>query len=654
MRVVSRLVVLLLCLLAAAGRAPAQNFDLENGREPIASLDGFWRFHPGDDMAWASPSLDDAGWPLLRSDQPWSEQGYRGMSGFGWYRFSVTIPPGDQPTDLLLAPIVTSFQVFVEGRFAGGWGNMPPVHTPNTSFSFHRFPLTASGSPSTRTVHVAIRVWHSPMWSSYMGGGPWQPGGLVGAPRLMAAELRHHQTARNVVMIDQYSYSIAAGMVGFAILFLFLTRPVEREYLWFALLVLAQSGDCVLNISKEIWAVPVVPVYDLLDAAFQSLIFGANLCFIARILHVRMGRGGKIIFALLALSPLAAPLYWTRRVSVPASAALQLTLLLPAVLAVFYLLVRKAIRGNQDARLLLVPVSLASGYYGLDNLAVLLDQAGLVEQPRWMLMPLRLPPFTIHIQVLLNLVFLLAMLVFLIRRFVAARQKEERLAGEFEAAREVQQMLLPDRMDQSPFYRVESVYRPADEVGGDFFQQVADSQGGMLLVVGDVSGKGLPAALIVSVLVGAIRAEADHSTDPAVMLASLNERMVRRSKGGFVTCLAAHLRADGTLIIANAGHIAPYLNGEELETPGSLPLGIIPGVPYATITCRLQPGDRLTFVSDGVVEAQTRGGELFGFERARALSGQSAEAIAAAAQAFGQNDDVTVVTVEFAGAAVTA
>jgi len=214
----------------------------------------------------------------------------------------------------------------------------------------------------------------------------------------------------------------------------------------------------------------------------------------------------------------------------------------------------------------------------------------------------------------------------------------------------VQLVLLPDELDQCPGFRVECVYHPADQVGGDFFQQIGDGQGGMTIAVGDVSGKGLPAAMMVSVLVGAIRAEAAHGARPADLLASLNQHMMGRSHGGFTTCLVVHITAQGRLTVANAGHLPPYLNGHEIQIPGSLPLGILPQVHYETIVLTLTPGDRLTFVSDGVVEAQSRSGELFGFDRTRAISGDPATRIAEAARTFGQSDDITVVTVDFPGA----
>lgn len=101
--------------------------------------------------------------------------------------------------------------------------------------------------------------------------------------------------------------------------------------------------------------------------------------------------------------------------------------------------------------------------------------------------------------------------------------------------------------------------------------------------------------------------------------------------------------------MANAGHLAPYLNGEEMEMEGSLPPGFRETAEYPAQTVRMQPGDRLIFMTDGVVEAR-KATEPFGFERALSISTQGAEAIARAAQLFGQEDDITVVRVAFAAA----
>jgi len=664
---VRRLAAFAALVLACAAALPAQSFDLIRDREPLVALDGPWRFHPGDsplDPAnqqkplWAQPGFNDTAWPLLESNRSWSVQGYPDMSGYGWYRFTVSIPADSQPSSLMLAPIMTSFQVFVDGRLVGKSGQMPPTIVPNTRISHQVFPLTQSASASARTVQVAIRVWHSPIWAGYVGGGPYGGGNLAGDRAFVAREKSLEQVGRNVRFVDYYAYSIAAALVGLAILCLFLIRHAEQEYLWFAVMLLSQAADSALNVSKEIYAFPPIPIFDLCDGILAALNIFAAFCFFSRVLNARAGLLGRIILILVVLSPFPNVFYWPGWASAGAGAMIQLLLLLPAALWIFWLLGKRALAGNLDAQLLLVPTLLDVGFYVADNVAIVLAQIGWSSVPRILDVPLSLPPFTMHPGILLHLFFLLAMCVFLILRFTRARRREVWLAGEFEAARQIQQVLLPDQQDQCPGFKVESIYQPAQQVSGDFFQQIGDDLGGMLIVVGDVSGKGLPAAMLISVLVGAIRTEASRGTDPVSMLLCLNERMMGRAHGGFTTCLAAHITRGGLLTLANAGHLPPYLNGEEIDLVGALPLGILPNPEYEYTAIQLKPGDRLAFVSDGVVEAQSKShgnkDELFGFDRTRAISRQPAAVIAEAARVFGQSDDITVVTVEFYGAATPA
>jgi serine phosphatase RsbU (regulator of sigma subunit) len=242
-----------------------------------------------------------------------------------------------------------------------------------------------------------------------------------------------------------------------------------------------------------------------------------------------------------------------------------------------------------------------------------------------------------------------------LRRFLRTQVRQEvtrkAIAQDLEQAQQLQQrVLVPEAIDL-PHFQVEAVYRPAQTVGGDFFQTLAKPDGSLLVVIGDVSGKGVSAAMLVAVLVGAIRSTAEQSFDPAAMLAMLNRRLLGRSGGHFATCLAAEILSDGTMRIANAGHLPPYLNGKELAIDGSLPLGMVDEAEYLVQTFSLQPGDGLIFMTDGVVEATNVAKELFGFERTREISGKRALAIVNEAQRFGQEDDITVVGVEFAGVA---
>jgi sigma-B regulation protein RsbU (phosphoserine phosphatase) len=144
--------------------------------------------------------------------------------------------------------------------------------------------------------------------------------------------------------------------------------------------------------------------------------------------------------------------------------------------------------------------------------------------------------------------------------------------------------------------------------------------------------------------VGAAGTLAQEEPAPAEMLSRLNRRLCGSSDGGFVTCLCCLIAPDGRLILSNAGHLAPYRNGQEVDCASGLPLGLVAGAEYSETELQLGESDTLTFLSDGVVEARNAQGELFGFARAQAISAEPAQKIAAQAVAFGQEDDITVLT----------
>jgi serine phosphatase RsbU (regulator of sigma subunit) len=225
-----------------------------------------------------------------------------------------------------------------------------------------------------------------------------------------------------------------------------------------------------------------------------------------------------------------------------------------------------------------------------------------------------------------------------------ASRRQTALEQEHRNARAVQQVLIPEEIPQVPGFAIHSFYKPAGEVGGDFFQIIATGDGGVLAVIGDVSGKGMPAAMTVSLLVGTVRTLAHYTHSPGAILAAMNQRMLGRSDGGFTTCLVLRADMNGALTIANAGHIAPYVAGKELALEGGLPLGLSEETSYVESVFHLAPEEQVTLLTDGVVEARGKTGALFGFERTAALSTQPAQAIALAAQAFGQDDDITVLS----------
>jgi Stage II sporulation protein E (SpoIIE) len=236
-------------------------------------------------------------------------------------------------------------------------------------------------------------------------------------------------------------------------------------------------------------------------------------------------------------------------------------------------------------------------------------------------------------------------LAILVRDLIHDRAEKQRLAAELAASRAVQQVLIPEEGPEIPGFKISSVYEPYGEVGGDFYQILPLPDHGVLIAIGDVSGKGMPAAMMVSLLVGTLHALIETTTSPGRLLAGLNRLVQGRSHDGFTTCLILRISAHGAVTFANAGHILPYRNGIELECEGGLPLGLVGGTAYAETSFELNAGEQLTLVTDGVVEARDDAGKLFGFERTARLASNTAEAIVQAAQAFGQEDDITVLTV---------
>jgi len=308
-------------------------------------------------------------------------------------------------------------------------------------------------------------------------------------------------------------------------------------------------------------------------------------------------------------------------------------------LFIFITLAAAALRRNFEAGLLLIPLVLS-----LVGLIEPVLTAGMTD---WSGHPFISPltilagPIPIHFASIADFtgVFVIVLIIFV--RFLRIHREQERASSELVAARSVQELMIPQEKLETPGFEVDSVYNPATEVGGDFFHVQPAAGGGLLVVIGDVTGKGLKAAMNVSMLMGALRRTPERS--PAKILESLNR--VLTGSESFTTCQAAWFGANGELVLANAGHLSPYLNSQEVVLPGALPLGVLPEINYKETSLFLHPGDRVLFYSDGVVEARGPSGELFGFNRVHNLSNQSAFYVAEAAKDFGQEDDITVLTV---------
>ena len=627
--------------------APA-TFNFDRDRDPIISLNGVWRFHPGDDpdgkLGWAKPDFDDSSWPLLASNTGWGEQGYKGYSGFAWYRFKVLLPNDHRRWAISLPRLLTSYQLFANNRLVGQFGGMPPHSEYVVGFD-QIFSLPSDLPSPGHAVTFAIRVWH---W-------PWFPKGVSGGPT-STTRVGEIDALRTQQTYDAWGrfWSSSSGNVlmlmnllaAFAGLFLFSMRPQDREYLWFGIYELLTGLDHLVLDYYRFHPTPQWIIF-WLDAALSAASWLLFLLFIFTILN---GRKNWLFWTAVAtpvvtiLGQLAFRMGWIDLVQFDLIWALALVSYFCYILGLLY---QKATRGVPDAQLMLIPVA----FCYLCWLAVILLTALGGSGHTWVyrdfhwFFEVSHRPFPFSVNDLADMLMLIAVVAVLPLRFARSRRDEERLAGEMESARTVQQVLIPNEIPPVPGFRIQCVYRPAGQVGGDFFQVIPLASGGALIAVGDVSGKGMPAAMTVSLLVGTLRTLAHYTQKPSEILGSMNRRMLSRSQGGFTTCVVLHIEPQGAVTVANAGHLAPYLGGQEIAVENGLPLGISAETDYPEVSIQLPADAQLTLYTDGVVEARSRSGELFGFERAAALSTQPAELIAQTAQSFGQDDDITVLTV---------
>lgn len=216
----------------------------------------------------------------------------------------------------------------------------------------------------------------------------------------------------------------------------------------------------------------------------------------------------------------------------------------------------------------------------------------------------------------------------LVRQQQLEALERQRIEQELRVARLIQQFLLPKEVPSVAGYEVSAFYQPARAVGGDFYDFIHFADGRIGFVIGDVTDKGVPAALVMATTRTLLRATAEQLVSPGAVLERTNNLLVEEIPPKmFVTCLYALLEpASGTLVFANAGHDLPYHRTSEgvfdLRARG-MPLGLLPGMQYEEKEATLRPGDCLLLYSDGLVEAHSPSREMFGFPRLQGLMGES-------------------------------
>jgi len=656
--------------LANAPHTPEVTLDASSLGSPLV-LEKGWRVGITANTEAASPSFDDSTWAVRDAqdaiaDVP-DQDHTTGSTGpgdaqsppkdhqrpFVWFRLHLKLASIHGPLALLvelpvsqsasMAPSSSGWSVDV---FANGHEIKPEGPHGDSPQHYQQISrLYNLNVPASETnLVLVVRTIYFPVgysaYTSFFSGRTLHLGNREDLDHRLELWSTHALFERLPRVVN----SILLLVLALFLLVLYFTQKGHVEYLWLALheLVLAPLGFVELAGSSArldtLWYAASVTQLVLISA---YLYFEFLIAFLAlrRRWYITLMRFTAPLLAAVGPVLLLVGRSWVIGLLLAVIVLFAVLWFLGWLVFIFATLIAATTRRNFEASLLLIPLVL--DMVGIGESFLTGGMSELSGHPYHSPLTLMAGPVPIHFATIADFVGILAIVVIIFMRFLRVQRDQERVSSELAAARSVQELMIPQEKIKTPGFEVDSIYNPANEVGGDFFHVQPTEDGGLLVIIGDVAGKGLKAAMNVSMLMGAVRRIGERS--PAKILESLNR--VLTGSESFTTCQAAWFGANGELVMANAGHLPPYLNSQEIAIPGGLPLGVLPEVSYDEVRLYLHPGDRILLLSDGVVEARQPSGELFGFDRVHNLSNQSAFYIADAAKAFGQEDDITVLTV---------
>ncbi len=634
--------ILLVCLISSAAfaqTAPASETAQSSGF--LVDLSGPWRLSPDDRPAYAAPDYDDRAWPSL--ELPRGVTYFHGKSY--WLRRSAQLPAAVDRTQvsLTLGAIQDVYEVYVNGKRIGASGNFDSFEDALTPRA-RTFEIPPEAIASGGSLRIALRVrgilFYHPSWR-LLDEGPYWLTDSAHAPKDAG---RRQLEERFVRHSPSLTFAAVFAVIGLISLLGWLSERERKELLWFSLVSFARAfASSYLSLAlladvrpfNRIGITPEFVFGNFQVPFFVEFVFAA-LGYNSWKLRAALWVGWS--GALVALQTSSLNAIWI--IGFPAYLWVS-CLGLFVILWDWRRIGLKGVAGEQHALRLVLLLSSFSFcltwsqllYFNSIAFAQAITTFGEQKIPH-----IAVGPYHVQIDDIFWLFVSVTILALLFRRLAADRRERQRLSGELEAARMIQQLLLKKSGLSEPGLQMEAVYMPAQEVGGDFYF-VLDGQ---MVFLGDVSGKGLKAAMVVSILIGVLRNTEERQ--PGAVLQALN-RAVTGYIDGFVTCSCARFDAGGQVTIAGGGHPAPYVDGAEVLMESGLPLGVDAEAVYPESPLVLAPGSSMTIVSDGVIEAENAQRELFGFDRTREISGKSAREIAEAAKAWGQNDDITVVTV---------
>ena len=635
----------------AGASLPAATVDLQADRQMVTPVSQVWRFSGGDDPRWADPAFDDSAWKLLQPRTPWADQHLATVDYLAWVRFRLRLPAGMPALELLMPRFNKAYQIFADGQLAGQAGTLSPDKPVMVSQTPRIFSLPLNRArpipgSETKEVVVAIRMWQDPklvrIVSKAVSGNVY-----AGSPAAVESMFTLMKARTLLAFGNDYTQLIISLIVGVASLLLFLLTR-RGFYAWFTASMLLGTLELPLHLVSQhfSWGY-IASIYGYAVLDFLSV--ATYVLFVLAALNMRRWRLLAAMILLLVLAELGPVAFILGLISqLSADAIYFFASTIPDLVVLFFL-----VRGWRNripyARLLIFPFALGavigtSGSLGHFLVSLDVPHASLLLTANVEILN---APFAVSLLDIGNAVNNLALLAVLVYQFAQSSREEQRLKSALRTAHDIQQSLVPVDIPTLGGLHTEIVYLAAEEVGGDFCQVLPRPDSSILVVIGDVSGKGLQAAMVGTLVVGALRSMADEEIGPAETLSRLNNVLLRTPNRGFVTCLCMIITGTGKVMLANAGHLSPYLDGAEVTTVSELPLGCVPGIKYDQTTFHLPAAGRLTLLSDGVVEARSASGELYGFERTKKISSLLAREIATEANRFGQEDDITVITLDW-------
>lgn len=653
--------------------------------QSVVALTGPWRFQIGDSpldptthrWLWAEPGFDDSHWETMsaapvpgqyddhtgdpRWVKGWMARGHEGYSGWAWRRLRVKVACRLGETLAIDGPTGAedAWQLFANGRLLGSsgrfdrQGNLQRIYFSRPlMFRLPSVQLTDSArhtETGVETETLAFRVWMSPINLTDTSAEGFNEAPLVAGAAVAQQSLLDWVTI-SLRRVDVFAYSALFLLLAVLAASLTLFDRSDRVYLWVAgtflvaplgymLFTLCSTvtwldgrlADVLMSTNDALWVAGWVIVWKV----WFRLQRPAWAPIAIALMTVALAATDALQHGLIDYG-LALP-HGRHAAILHALGATNLSIRLAFVAALGLVIAEGIRKEGKEGWLALPAVAVLAVELFAEDFGV--DVVGRFHGIQVQIWDVTDP-------------LLVVILVFLmLRRLLHSLERQRQMAADVRQAQELQQVILPHTLTSVPGLVIESEYRPAREVGGDFFQIIPNkSDGSVLIVAGDVTGKGLKAGMLVALLVGVIQNASETVTEPLEILSALNRALLGRGDAQ-ATCLALRIANDGSVKLANAGQLPPYLNAELLPMEGALPLGMIEAPDFSQINFRLAEGDHLILLSDGIVEATDAKGNLFGFERVEELLGRatSASQLATAAQNFGQEDDVTVLSLVWVG-----